>query len=135
MKTNKAKLLAAVIGFVALTIAASGFADDGNAKRGRVYFKMVCTACHMATAGKTISPDTLTMDQWSTYLKANKHDKTGDTKPTVSYYMGIDYRESIKDTNRAAKKFLTVPEAQIYSDVLAFSVSGAKDSDTPASCD
>lgn len=49
--------------------------------------------------------------------------------------MSVEYRESIKDTNKAAKKFLKLPEQQIYADVLTFTVSGAKDSDTPASCD
>lgn len=135
MKTKKSTFIAALVGLVAILISATGFAVEGNDKRGRVYFKMVCTACHMATAGKTIPPNTKTMAQWMAYMKANKHDKTKETKSDLRYYMSTAYRESIKDSNKAAKKFLTVPEAQIHADVESFVVSGARDSDTPASCD
>ena len=58
----------------------------------------------------------------------------GSAEPTVSYYTSEVYRESVKDSNKAAKKFLGLPADQIYADVKAFVVAGARDSDTPASC-
>lgn len=129
-KTSSA-LLAAVLG---LTLAADAFAA-GNPKRGRVYFKMVCTVCHVTEAGKAIPPSTYTMAEWSAYMKADKHDKTGTVNPSVAYYTSTEYRKSVADSNRAAKKFLKMDDAQLFEDVTTFVVGGAKDSDTPASCE
>lgn len=134
MKTQlkpAAHILAALL---AVGFAADGMAADPNKKRGRVYFKMVCTVCHIQMAGKAIPPNTRTMAEWTAYMDADKHDASGKSKPTVSYYTSEEYRESIKDSNKAAKKFLKLPADQIYSDAKAFLVGGAKDSDTPASC-
>jgi len=108
---------------------------EPNKKRGRVYFKMVCTVCHIQNAAKPIPPNTYTMDEWRAYMDAGKHDLTGNSNPSLAYYMSTEYRESVKDTNKAAKKFLALPEDQVYADVRDFVVSGAKDSDTPASCE
>ena len=125
-----------VLGIFLLGGAGAVFAEDlkPNKKRGQVYFKMVCTVCHMQQAEKTIPPATRTMDEWRAYFNANKHDLTGATRPEVSYYMTREYRETIKDTNKAAKKFLKLSNEQIDADVREFVVNGAKDSDTPASC-
>lgn len=126
-----ARLLAAVL---ALGVAADGMAADPNKKRGQVYFKMVCTVCHIQTAAKAIPPSTRTMAEWSTYMNTDQHDASGQTNPKVSYYASGEYRDSIKSSNKAAKKFLKLPAEQIFADVNAFVVGGAKDSDTPASC-
>jgi len=67
-------------------------------------------------------------------MDADKHDASGKSKPKVSDYTSKAYRESIKDSNKAAKKFLKMPDAALFADVKAFVVHGAKDSDTPASC-
>ena len=119
-----------------LSSAGATLAEDikPNKKRGQVYFKMVCTVCHMQQAEKTIPPASRTMDQWRTYFDTNRHDLTGATRPEVSYYMSREYRETIKDTNKAAKKFLKLSDEQVDADVREFVVNGAKDSDTPASC-
>ena len=135
MKTKlkpAAQVLAAAL---ALCFAADGMAADPNKKRGRVYFKMVCTVCHIQEAAKAIPPNTRSMAEWTAYMDADKHDASGKSNPAVSYYTSQEYRESVKDSNKAAKKFLKLPAEQIFSDVKAFLVSGAKDSDTPASCD
>jgi hypothetical protein len=95
---------------------------------------MVCTACHVDMTGHTISPASRTMDEWRTYLDADRHDTSGRTNPSVRYYLYQDYRESIKDENKAAKKFLRLPNDQLYADIYQFTVNGAKDSDTPATC-
>ena len=60
--------------------------------------------------------------------------KTGSTRPELSYYMSQAYRETIKDTNKAARKFLKLSDEQVSADVREFAITGAKDSDTPASC-
>ena len=111
--------------------------DKPNKKRGQVYFKMVCTVCHMKIAGLSIPPADYTMEQWAVYFDADNHDKTGKTGKTnnkVSYYVSTEYRESIRDTNKAAKRFMKLSNEQLYADVRKFSVNGAKDSDTPATC-
>ena len=133
MKTPKTVtcILAAAL---ALAFTSTSLATEPNKKRGQVYFKMVCTECHVQTADKTIPPNTRTMAEWDAYMSTNQHDSSGSSEPTVSYYTSTAYRESIKDSNKAAKKFLKLPEDQIYADVKAFVVGGARDSDTPASC-
>ena len=69
------------------------------------------------------------------YFKKNIHGpQDAPKKYTADYFVSTEYRESIKDSNKAAKKFLKLPEDQIYADVKAFVVGGARDSDTPASC-
>ena len=119
---------------VLLAMTQNGFALDGDKRRGKVYFKMVCTVCHMQTTGKAIPPNSRTMAEWRAYLDSNKHDASGKTNTSVRYFMGQSYRKSIQDTNKAAAKFISLPEDQLYFDVRAFVISGAKDSDTPASC-
>lgn len=132
-RVNNLAVLMALVIFAGITFEA--LAGEGNAKRGRVYFKMVCTACHLATAGSTIPPSSMTMAEWAAYMDADKHDKTGATNASVRYYLSQDYRKSIADTNRAAKKFMKLPDDTLFADARAFTISGAKDSDTPASCE
>lgn len=122
-------VLAAMIGGLS-----GGASAEPNKNIGKVYFKMICTVCHMTSAGKAIPPNNYTMKEWSAYLDADKHDKTGKTNPKVSYYLSKEYRETIKDTNKAAAKFLNMPDEEAAANVRAFVVGGAKDSDTPASC-
>ena len=116
--------------------AGSAWSDDAdaNSKRGRVYFKMVCTVCHMQMAERSIPPASRSMAEWRAYFDSNTHDATGTTRPELDYYMSQEYRESIKDSNKAARKFLELSSQQLAADVREFTVNGAKDSDTPASC-
>jgi hypothetical protein len=134
MKTPLKSTLSMLAVTLALGFASSSLAEEPNKRRGQVYFKMVCTVCHQEVAAKTIPPNTRTMAEWDAYMAADRHDSSGSSDPTVSYYTSTAYRESVKDTNKAAKKFLKLPEEQIYADLTAFVVSGARDSDTPASC-
>lgn len=125
--------LAAAIGLVAI---GSARADDGNWRLGRVYYRMVCTACHAAPdgGGHAIAPSTRTKAEWTAYMAADKHDATGKANPKVSYYASTAYRESVKDSNKAAAKFLKMPQDKLLASIGAFVVHGAKDSDNPASC-
>ena len=123
--------LALAISAVLVTTAS---AKDGNWKRGRVYFRMVCTDCHKTMTGAPIPPNSRTIAEWTAYMDADKHDTSGKTKPTVSYYVSKEYRESIMDSNKAAKSFIKLPNETLYMDVKAFVIHGAKDSDTPATC-
>ena len=106
-------------------------AAEGNWKKGRIYYRMVCTSCHKDNAGGVISPSVNTKAEWADYLSVNSHEKGKDT---VSYYAGTEYKLSIKATNKAAKKFLKVPEDNLMADIKAFVIHGAKDSDNPARC-
>jgi cytochrome c5 len=113
-------------------VAVSVTAQAADAKRGRVYYRMVCTACHMEKLGGPISPNSKTRAEWTAYLQADKHAKG---KETVTQYFSKEYRASIKAKNQAAAKYADVPEAELKEDVKAFVVGGALDSDTPTSCD
>jgi cytochrome c5 len=129
MKLHRAltALLAAGLA-LASTLAA---AYDGDWKRGRVYYRSVCTACHAAQAGGSIAPSEMTKAQWSAYLQADKHAKGKDS---LKQYVGKTYRASIKAQNKAAEKFADVPDDEMFEDVKAFVIKGAKDGDAPASC-
>lgn len=122
-----------ILGLSVLSLLSASLAVQaaGNWKKGRIYYRMVCTACHTNQAGGSISPATMTKAEWGAYLDADSHAKGKDK---VSYYISQDYRKSIADTNRAAKKFLKVPNGALAADVRAFVIYGAKDSDTPARC-
>jgi len=120
---------ALLAGIVMLPIAVQ--AADGDWKRGRVYYRMVCTACHTTTPAGAIAPNARTKAEWTVYLQADKHAKGKDT---VKLYVSKQYRDRIKATNKAAAKFADVPEADLLNDVRAFMLRGAKDGDEPASC-
>ena len=106
-------------------------AEQGNWKVGRIYYRMVCTACHRDHAGGAIPPSNMTKAEWKAYIAADKHAKGKDT---LSYYISQEYRNSIKDTNKAAAKFAKMPDDEMLANVQAFVIHGAKDSDTPARC-
>ena len=129
MKTSK--LLATAFTLFAMIVPHIAQAADGNWKRGRIYYRMVCTACHADQAGGAISPATKTIAEWKAYLDADSHAKGKDK---VSYYVSKEYRESIKDSNKAAAKFLNLSNEALLADVRAFVIHGAKDSDNPARC-
>lgn len=125
--------LAAAGGLLAATPAQ---AAEGDWRLGRVYYRMVCTACHSTPegGGHAIAPSAKTKAEWTAYMAADKHDAGGKSNSKVSYYTSAAYRESVKDSNKAAAKFLKMPEAELKAAVDAFVVYGAKDSDNPASC-
>lgn len=112
-------------------IASAAHAADGDWKRGRVYYQKVCTECHTAKAGGAIAPNTRTMADWTSYLKADKHAKG---KESLTKYASKDYRANIKATNKAAEKYADIPDEQLFSDIKTFMLKGAKDGDSPASC-
>ena len=132
MKLHKPLVSALLLCVLGAPFAASA-ADDGW-KRGRVYYRMVCTACHASPegGGKAIGPNLRTKAEWAAYLQADKHAKGKDS---MKYYASKDYRAKIKATNKAAEKYADAPDAELMSDIKAFVTKGAKDGDSPAGCD
>jgi cytochrome c5 len=104
---------------------------EGNWRTGRVYYRMVCTACHVETSAGSIAPATKTKAEWAAYIEADKHAKGKDS---LKYYVSKEYRDSIKATNKAAERYSTCRRPNCWQDVKAFVIHGAKDSDTPAGC-
>jgi hypothetical protein len=135
MKSLKHTVAIFLLGAMLTGYAVSAMAGDGNPKRGRVYFKMVCTVCHMTQTGRAIPPATYSMGEWKQYLASDNHDGSSSSNASVRYYLSREYRSSVQDSNKAAKKFLKMPADKLYDDVHTFLISGAKDSDTPASCE
>jgi len=129
MKSCKLLFTTLATGLLCLTSAAQAY--DADWKRGRVYYRSVCTACHAAQAGGSIAPNTMTKAQWEAYLKADKHARGKDT---VTQYISKTYRASIRSQNKAADKFADVPDAELGDDIKGFVLKGAKDGDAPASC-
>jgi hypothetical protein len=96
-----------------------------------VYYRSVCTSCHVAMPIGSINPSTKTKAEWTAYLLTDKHAKG---KEAVSKYVSKAYRASIKSGNKAAEKFADTPDQELADDIKAFLIKGAKDGDAPASC-
>jgi len=129
MKSSKFLPVAALIALMGASFAAQAY--DADWKRGRIYYRAVCTTCHIASPIGSINPSTKTKAEWTAYLQANKHAKGKDT---VSQYVSKAYRASIKSGNKAAEKFADTPDQELADDVKAFLLKGAKDGDAPATC-
>ena len=127
MKLTKTLSAAALLSLFATTV----LAYDADWKRGRVYYRSVCTSCHAVTPIGTINPSSKTKAEWASYLKADKHAKGKDT---VKQYVSKAYRASIKSGNKAAEKFADVADQELLDDIGAFLTKSAKDGDAPASC-
>ena len=121
--------VAALIVLLAATSAANAY--DADWKRGRVYYRSVCTSCHTASPVGAINPSTRAKADWNAYVMLDKHAKGKDT---VSKYVGTAYRASIQSTNKAAEKFAATPDKELMEDIKAFLVRGAKDGEAPATC-
>jgi cytochrome c5 len=114
-----------------LGTASTALAYDGDWKRGRVYYRGVCTPCHMSTKPEGIAPNQYTKAEWAAYFQADKHQ---GGKETVKQFVSQEFRASIKAGNKVAEKFGNIADAELLEDVKAFVVNGAKDGDAPASC-
>jgi hypothetical protein len=137
MKKHSYKMLLAMIGMLG-AVGYSSVVLAGDAKpnkmRGQVYFKRVCTVCHVQMTGKAIPPRSRKMAEWQAYFETNKHDSSGKTIATVSYYVSQEYRQIIRASNKAAEKYLSVSDPELFADIQAFMISGAEDSYMPISC-
>jgi cytochrome c5 len=128
---KRRSLIAAAITVGLLGVSSLACAYDADWKRGRVYYRSVCTACHAAQAGGSIAPSTMTKGQWGSYLQADKHAKGKDS---MKQYVSKTYRASIRSQNKAAEKFAEVPDDELFEDIKAFVIKGAKDGEAPATC-
>lgn len=129
MKSSKFLSVAALIALMGASFAAQAY--DADWKRGRIYYRSVCTSCHTASPIGGINPSTKTKAEWAAYMLLDKHAKG---KETVSKYVSTAYRASIKATNKTAEKFADVPDKELMEDIKAFLLKGAKDGDSPATC-
>lgn len=129
MTHTKAFTAAALLALLGASFSAQAY--DADWKRGRVYYRSVCTSCHTAAPIGSINPSTKTKSEWSAYLLLDKHAKGKDT---VSKYVSKPYRASIKASNKAAEKFAETPDQELLDDIKAFLQKGAKDGDSPATC-
>ncbi|MFH1871718.1 MAG: hypothetical protein ABIK82_03690 [Pseudomonadota bacterium] len=119
------------VGVALSMLATAAFAYDADWKRGRIYYRSVCTSCHVASPVGSINPSSRTKADWAAYIKADRHAKGKDT---LKQYVSKAYRASIKASNKAAEKFANVPDQELLDDISAFLTKGAKDGDSPASC-
>jgi len=111
--------------------ASTAQAYDADWKRGRVYYRSVCTSCHVASPIGQINPSAKTKAEWTAYLQADKHAKG---KESVKQYVSKEYRAKIKGSNKAAEKFADVPDQELLEDIKVFLLRSAKDGEAPASC-
>ena len=128
MKLRTPLLSALAIGLLATSFSAQA---EGDWKKGRIYYRMTCTACHAAQGLEAIAPIGRTKAEWTAYLAADKHAKGKDS---VKYFVSKKYRESVKGSNKAAAKYIDDSDAALMEDVRAFIIRSAKDGEVPASC-
>lgn len=128
---KKSLFLACVMFTGMILIPSAAQAADPDWKSGRIYFRLVCTACHTIQAGGAIAPNTRAKSEWAAYFQADKHAKGKDS---ISYYVSKAYRDSIKSANKAAAKFADIPEQELLDDIRAYVTKSAKDGDAPAGC-
>jgi mono/diheme cytochrome c family protein len=124
-------VLKTVAAVVLLGASFTALAYDSDWKRGRVYYRSVCTSCHTANPIGAINPSTKSKADWTAYMLSDKHAKGKDS---VTKYVSKEYRASIKSSNKAAEKFADTPDKELTEDIKAFLLKGAKDGDSPASC-
>ena len=129
MKTPSTLTALALAGLLGASLSAQAY--DADWKRGRVYYRSVCTSCHQAKPVGAINPSAKAKAEWTNYLLLDKHAKGQDR---VSQYLSKAYRASIKGSNKAAEKFADVPDQDLAEDLKTFLIKGAKDGDAPASC-
>ena len=129
MRNHSLAVSGLLVGILAVPHMAQAY--EGNWKRGHVYFRMVCTECHAEQPSGKIGPNVKKRAEWSAYLEADRHANGSDS---LKYYVSHAYRDSIKETNRAAAKYLDIPDDELYADVRAFVMRGAKDGDAPTGC-
>ena len=120
-----------ILAALPVLFATAAQAYDADWKRGRIYYRSVCTSCHVASPIGQINPSSKTKAEWGSYVQADKHAKG---KESVKMYVAKDYRAKIKASNKAAEKFAAVPEQELLEDVKVFLQRGAKDGESPASC-
>ena len=65
-------------------------AYDADWKRGRIYYRSVCTSCHAAQTSGTIAPSAMTKAEWTAYMQADKHAKGKDS---LKHYFSKSYRQ------------------------------------------
>ena len=66
------KLLITVLVAIILGLSpVANAAKKGNLKKGRIYFKMVCSECHASEAGGKISPAQKNKADWLDYFEKN----------------------------------------------------------------
>jgi cytochrome c5 len=129
MKPTQTLAAAAVLALLGISFSVQAY--DADWKRGRVYYRSVCTSCHAAQPIGAINPSAKTKVEWTSYLLADKHARSKDS---VKQYVSKAYRASIKSGNKAAEKFADAPDQELADDIKAFLIKGAKDGDAPASC-
>ena len=108
---------------------------EGDPRLGRLYYRSICTDCHVAQIGNGIPPNDRTIAEWRNYLSDDRHAPGSAFESRVSDYTSQAHRESIKEHNLVAQRFLSVSDEQMFANVRAWLVSSAKDSDRPAGCD
>lgn len=126
---SKLPCIAAAATLLAMSATHANAEDAGNWKKGRLYYRAVCTACHEAEAGGSISPATYTIQEWKDYLTSP------EGADHVAPFVTQAYRESIAADNKVAAAFTPIPNQELQDDVRAFVIYGAKDSANPATCD
>ena len=78
------QVVVGAVALAALGVAAQATAYDGDWKRGRIYYRSVCTSCHVASPVGGINPSSKTKAEWTAYLQADKHAKGKDSGPVAN---------------------------------------------------
>ena len=99
MKLSQTLAATAVLALLGISLSAEAY--DADWKRGRIYYRSVCTACHVASPIGSVNPSTKTKAEWAAYMKADKHAKG---KETVKQYVSKTYRAMYGKSPRSERQ-------------------------------
>ena len=82
MTHTKTLTAAALLALMGASFTAQAY--DADWKRGRVYYRSVCTSCHTAAPIGSINPSTKTKAEWSCllYTSPSPRDRTRSRMPS-----------------------------------------------------
>lgn len=123
-----------VISTYLFCLTAVNVSAEVNWRRGSLYFKQVCNACHEKVLGTSIAPDSYTQSEWHAYMKADSHSKLTNSNDRVSNYTNREYRDLMEPSIQSLVLFFDQKGSDILLDIEAHLVHHAKDSDMPSSC-
>ncbi|MCK7579406.1 MAG: hypothetical protein MZV65_29250 [Chromatiales bacterium] len=103
---------------------------EGDWKRGRVYYRMVCTACHVEQASGAIAPEHQDQGRMDG-LPAGRQARQGQGHASSTTSARTTATASRPPTRRP-RSSPTCPNRSCSRIVKAFVITGAKDGDAPA---
>ncbi|MBK6675959.1 MAG: hypothetical protein IPG52_03585 [Rhodocyclaceae bacterium] len=84
-----------------LAIGTSAFAYEGELKRGRLYFRQICTSCHQEMIGKAIAPNERLKADWGLHQgRQARQDRQEPSVGQVLHHQGLSRDDQRQEQGR-----------------------------------